>query len=129
MNIKDIWFSEFLKYLTQSKDKGVHDEHWETYVNLCAPCKVNYTYIAFANDMINEASMILNVTGTGYVVDFPKMKTNPKHRSLSIEQIISQWRSVPDHLFKAIVHRYFIDIHLFGYTEPKLVDDYIRTLK
>ena len=98
-------------------------------MNLCAPCKVNYTYIAFANDMINEASMILNVTGTGYVVDFPKMKTNPKHRSLSIEQIISQWRSVPDHLFKAIVHRYFIDIHLFGYTEPKLVDDYIRTLK
>jgi len=90
---------------------------------------VNYTYIAYSDDMINEASMILNITGAGAVVDFPKTKVNSKHKSLSVEQIISQWRSVPANLFKATIERYYSDIHLFGYTVPKLVDDYISTLK
>ena len=130
VDIKNIWFSEFLKYLTQSKGKGIHDKHWETYVNLCAPCEVNYTYIASANDMINEADMILNVTGAGKVVHFPRTRYKAEqHKSLSVEQVISQWRSIPDSLFKAIIDRYSIDMRLFGYKEPKLLDDYIKTLK
>jgi len=129
VDIKNIWFSEFLKYLTQSEDQGIHDEHWETYVNLCAPCKVNYTYIAFVDDIIKEASMILNVTGAGKVVHFPRTRVSAKHKPLSAEQIISQWRSIPDSLFKAIIDRYSMDMCLFGYTEPKLLDDYIKTLK
>ena len=128
VDIKEIWFSEFLRYLTQSKDPGTEDEHWNTYMKLCEPCTVNYTYIAFADNMIHEAFMILNVTGAGAVVNFPQTKVSAKHKSLSVEQIISQWRSVPDNLFNATLDRYLSDIRLFGFTMPSSVEDYFTML-
>ena len=128
MDIKEIWFSEFCDYLTQSKDRGTEDEHWNTYTKLCDPCTVNYTYIAFADNMIHGAFIILNVTGVGAVVDFPQTKVSAKHKSLSVEQILSRWRSVPDNLFKATIERYLSDIRLFGFTVPSSIEDYSTTL-
>ncbi|XP_075056344.1 carbohydrate sulfotransferase 10 [Mixophyes fleayi] len=115
-------FEDFVRYLGDPNHKfldiqfGDHIIHWLTYVELCAPCEINYNVIGHHETLEEDAPYILKEAGIDRLVSYP-----------SIPQGITQYnQSKVEHYFsklskrdiKRLYNRFEADFKLFGYKEP-----------
>ena len=55
----DTTFQEFLTFITKIQYQVV-DEHWQTIINVCAPCTIRYEAIGKMESFAKDAEYILD---------------------------------------------------------------------
>ena len=55
----DVTFSEFVDFIVDDNENGVHNEHWASITQLCHPCLVNYNLVSKYETLAEDATEIL----------------------------------------------------------------------
>lgn len=101
-------FTHFLLYLTDPEGKNMHvNEHWQSYQELCHPCRIKYDYIGHVETMTEDVKAILTKIATPY--EFPVQQ------STSDEYVEGYYNSLSTHLVTRVIQRYHDDFAAFKY--------------
>ncbi|KAM5179645.1 carbohydrate sulfotransferase 10 isoform 1-T2 [Mantella aurantiaca] len=115
-------FQDFVRYLGDPNHKfldlqfGDHIIHWVTYVELCAPCEINYNVIGHHETLEEDAPYILKEAGINRLVSYPPIPPGiTRYNKTKVEQYFSK---VSKRDIRRLYERYEGDFKLFGYKEP-----------
>ncbi|XP_073520897.1 carbohydrate sulfotransferase 10 [Phyllobates terribilis] len=115
-------FQDFVRYLGDPNHKfldlqfGDHIIHWVTYVELCAPCEINYSVIGHHETLEEDAPYILREAGIDRLVSYPAIPPGiTKYNQSKVEYYFSK---VSKRDIKRLYDRFEGDFKLFGYKEP-----------
>ncbi|XP_068124373.1 carbohydrate sulfotransferase 10 [Hyperolius riggenbachi] len=122
-NIKGgLQFQDFVRYLGDPNHRfldlqfGDYIIHWVTYVELCAPCEINYNVIGHHETLEEDASYILKEAGIGNLVSYPPIPPGITHYNQS--KVEHYFSTVTKRDIRRLYKRYEGDFKLFGYKEP-----------
>lgn len=110
-------FDEFLQFVVWSSDKGVIDQHWTPYTDLCFPCQRDYQYILHLETAAEESSVLLR--DIGYPDEY---RLTAEHRTKGLTEDLNvsdsqYFKDVPPSLLEKIIKIYEKDFELFGYSK------------
>ncbi|XP_043854932.1 carbohydrate sulfotransferase 10 isoform X2 [Dromiciops gliroides] len=119
---RGLQFEDFVRYLGDPNHRwldlqfGDHIIHWVTYVELCAPCEINYSVIGHHETLEEDAPYILKEAGIDHLVSYPTIppgitvynKTKVEHYFLGVSK-----RDI-----RRLYARFEGDFKLFGYQKP-----------
>ncbi|XP_018409629.1 PREDICTED: carbohydrate sulfotransferase 10 [Nanorana parkeri] len=115
-------FQDFVRYLGDPNRKfldlqfGDHIIHWVTYVELCAPCEINYNVIGHHETLEEDAPYILKEAGIDRLVSYPPIPPGiTRYNKTKVEHYFSK---VSKRDIRRLYERYEGDFKLFGYKEP-----------
>ncbi|XP_073446570.1 carbohydrate sulfotransferase 10 isoform X1 [Dendrobates tinctorius] len=115
-------FQDFVRYLGDPNHKfldlqfGDHIIHWVTYVELCAPCEINYNVVGHHETLEEDAPYILREAGIDRLVSYPSIPPGiTKYNQSKVEYYFSK---VAKRDIKRLYERFEGDFKLFGYKEP-----------
>ncbi|XP_063809527.1 carbohydrate sulfotransferase 10 [Pseudophryne corroboree] len=115
-------FQDFVRYLGDPNHKfldiqfGDHIIHWLTYVELCAPCEINYNVIGHHETLEEDAPYILKEAGIDGLVSYPSIPLGiTQYNQSKVEHYFSK---VSKRDIKRLYDRFEGDFKLFGYKEP-----------
>ena len=114
----DMPFKEFVEYLVKEKGQDKRkrdDQHWESQIDNCRPCKVNYDYILHTETMQRDAPYILSQLPEQYRT-LTKMNPGSTH---SDRDKWKQFRDLDKHLKDKLYTYYEHDFKLLGYSWAK----------
>ena len=97
---------------TQQKDRGIEDQHWRSYEQIC-PCEVDYDFIGHFENLDEEAPTLLKIIGVDGYVTFPDY--HPSKTSPYMLEYYS--RLTVDEIFQ-LKKLFDLDFKLFGYDFP-----------
>ncbi|XP_053563610.1 carbohydrate sulfotransferase 10 [Bombina bombina] len=115
-------FQDFVRYLGDPNHRfldlqfGDHIIHWVTYVELCAPCNINYSVIGHHETLEEDAPYILKEAGIDKLVSFPAIPPGITHYNKS--KVQNYFSKVSKRDIKRLYARFEGDFKLFGYKEP-----------
>jgi chondroitin 4-sulfotransferase 11 len=89
LNVTNITFAEFIKYLTLSPVQQ-DNEHWQQYSLLCHPCHIHYHIIGKYETFNQDVDYVLKILGVDDFVTFPT-----KHGLKTSDIMNSAYRTVP----------------------------------
>ena len=113
----DVTFSEFLSYLVLTKNWLRHDEHFETYSQLCSPCAIGYDFIG-KQETFDEDTQYLFTTIFRRNISTP----NTPGATRSGKEATSQaFRQVPNKVKRMTMVRYSADSEMFGYNMHEFI--------
>ena len=109
-----VTFEEFLRYVTdQLRNRNWMDEHWNTYVDLCSPCQVQYDYIGKIESQNSETNALLHIIGADAVIPkFPEAYNNTGDTYGHLREI---YKTVPQSVIDQVKLQYKDDFQLFSY--------------
>lgn len=110
-------FNEFLQFVVWSSDKGVIDQHWTPYTDLCFPCQQDYQYILHLEAVSEESRVFLK--DIGYPDEF-RLTTEHRTKGLTENLNVSDiqyFKDVPPSLLEKVIKIYEKDFELFGYSK------------
>ena len=116
---RNITFDEYLNYVLNI-GKGYWNEHWQTYDKLCQPCGIQYDFIGKFENLEQEASYVLEMSGISRKsnVSFPAVK--PSTTSSKVPFFYSQISK--DRLY-GVLQLFGRDTEMFRYNLPKPLHD------
>ncbi|KAM9321248.1 carbohydrate sulfotransferase 10 [Gastrophryne carolinensis] len=115
-------FEDFVRYLGDPNHKfldlkfGEHIIHWLPYVELCAPCEINYNVIGHHETLEDDAPYILKKAGVEKLVSYPYIPPGITHYNQS--KVEHYFSTVSKRDLKRLYERFKVDFKLFGYREP-----------
>uniref|UniRef100_A0A8C4WXW2 Carbohydrate sulfotransferase n=1 Tax=Eptatretus burgeri TaxID=7764 RepID=A0A8C4WXW2_EPTBU len=118
-------FEEFVRYLGSEKRSvldsmlGEHIIHWESYLNLCAPCSIHYDLIGHHETLRDDAPYILHMAGLSGVVSYPDIPQGITEYNRS--KIAHYYASVNKKHILKLYQKYWADFALFGYKRPEFL--------
>ncbi|KAG8451836.1 hypothetical protein GDO86_003866 [Hymenochirus boettgeri] len=115
-------FQDFVRYLGDPNHRfldlqfGDHIIHWVTFVELCAPCEINYNVIGHHETLEDDAPYILKEAGIEHLVSYPTIPPGiTKYNRSKVEHYFSK---VSKRDIKHLYTRFKGDFELFGYRKP-----------
>ncbi|XP_077296186.1 carbohydrate sulfotransferase 11 [Arctopsyche grandis] len=111
----DVTFEEFVEYLTLPLTDSTDvpyavNEHWESIVQLCHPCFVNYTIIGKYETLLDDSILALNTINASHI-PFPRdIRT-----SGTADKLRQYYGSLPLDLIRRLYEVYKADFKLFNY--------------
>uniref|UniRef100_A0A803JB42 Carbohydrate sulfotransferase n=1 Tax=Xenopus tropicalis TaxID=8364 RepID=A0A803JB42_XENTR len=115
-------FQDFVRYLGDPNHRfldlqfGDHIIHWITYVELCAPCEINYNVIGHHETLEDDAPYILREAGIDHLVSYPTIPPGiTKYNKSKVENYFSK---VSKRDIRRLYTRFEGDFKLFGYKDP-----------
>ncbi|XP_048389389.2 carbohydrate sulfotransferase 10 isoform X2 [Stegostoma tigrinum] len=122
---KGLQFDDFIRYLGDPNHKwldvkiGEHIIHWATYVELCAPCEIEYNIIGHHETLEKDAPYILKKAGMSNLVSYPPIPPGiTAYNRTKVEQYFSR---IGKREIKRLHARFQGDFKLFGYDEPEFL--------
>ncbi|KAM8976511.1 carbohydrate sulfotransferase 10-like [Pelodytes ibericus] len=121
-SIGGLQFKDFVRYLGDPNHRfldlqfGEHIIHWVTYVELCAPCEINYNVIGHHETLENDAPYILQQAGIDRLVSYPTIP--PGITNYNKSKVEHYFSKVAKRDIKRLYARFKGDFKLFGYEEP-----------
>ncbi|KAM4795121.1 carbohydrate sulfotransferase 10 [Rhinophrynus dorsalis] len=115
-------FQDFVRYLGDPNHRfldlqfGDHIIHWVTYVELCAPCEINYNVIGHHETLEEDAPYILREAGIDKLVSYPAIP--PGITNYNRSKVEHYFSKVSKRDIKRLYARFEGDFKLFGYKEP-----------
>ncbi|KAM4698899.1 carbohydrate sulfotransferase 10 [Discoglossus pictus] len=115
-------FQDFVRYLGDPNHRfldlqfGDYIIHWVTYVELCAPCDINYDVIGHHETLEEDAPYILREAGIDKLVSYPAIP--PGITLYNKSKVASYFSKVTKRDIKRLYARFEGDFKLFGYKEP-----------
>ena len=108
-----VYFNEFIQYFLNYP----RDEHWDTYINLCNPCKINYDMVirheTFQMDFANVMKMYSNLTLTqAKALMLHRNGSGGKSSSDLAKKLMAE---IPNHARDQIYRVFKDDFDLFEY--------------
>ena len=110
----DVKFSEFLQYITNTRDKDGMNEHWQPLEHLCQPCALHYTTAVHMETMDGDAKAMFKELGLDKIIT--KSPIPDRWEMPSADYIKSLYSTVPPSLLAELVKQYRNDVVLFGYS-------------
>ncbi|XP_047474679.1 uncharacterized protein LOC125029013 [Penaeus chinensis] len=110
-------FNEFLQFVVWSGERGVIDQHWTPYTDLCFPCQQDYQYILHLENASEESKVFLK--DIGYPDEF-RLTTEHRTKGLTENLNVSDiqyFKGVPPSLLEKVIKIYEKDFELFGYSK------------
>jgi len=114
-------FTDFVKYLLQSKSKEANEYHWASYDKVCQPCKVQFDYIVKFETLYEDIEYLkikLNISKHHQEIFFP-----PRQIKTNTNTVQKYFKELPKSLIRRLYARYMKDFHLFGYKMPSILCD------
>ncbi|KAL1021788.1 hypothetical protein UPYG_G00017980 [Umbra pygmaea] len=116
-------FEDFIRYLGDETGRrhmdqqfGEHVIHWLTYVELCAPCEIQYSFIGHHETLEMDAPYILKAAGIERLVSYPTIPPGITHyNQTKVEHYFS---GISKRDVKRLYAHYKGDFALFGYPRP-----------
>ncbi|KAK3859090.1 hypothetical protein Pcinc_034756 [Petrolisthes cinctipes] len=106
---KNFTFEEFLHHVLWTHDFGFQDPHWISVYDLCEPCARRYDHVVHMETAQEELRDLLNLVGHPPVnVTLHPIKPLPDFH---------MYLGLPKLLLDKIIQLYWLDFHLFGYSE------------
>ena len=121
----DVTLVEYFKYLVDTPNIQLN-EHWVPSYELCQPCYVDYNFIGRFEDMGNESAILLKLLGLSENVTYPAPQHDVVMEHMPDDAKIEEWHKVSPELFQKVLKKYAQDFHLFGYSVPQNVEEYIK---
>ncbi|XP_029460653.1 carbohydrate sulfotransferase 10 [Rhinatrema bivittatum] len=122
---RGLQFEDFVRYLGDPNHKwldlqfGDHIIHWVTYVELCAPCELNYNVIGHHETLEDDAPYILKEAGIDRLVSYPIIPPGiTLYNKTKVEHYFS---AVAKRDIRRLYTRFEGDFKLFGYQEPEFL--------
>ncbi|XP_063314329.1 carbohydrate sulfotransferase 10 [Pelobates fuscus] len=118
-------FEDFIRYLGDPNHRfldlqfGDHIIHWVTYVELCAPCEINFNVIGHHETLEEDAPYILREAGIDRLVSYPTIP--PGITSYNKSKVEYYFSRVTKRDIKRLYERFKVDFKLFGYKEPSFL--------
>nr|XP_033804132.1 carbohydrate sulfotransferase 10 isoform X2 [Geotrypetes seraphini]XP_033804133.1 carbohydrate sulfotransferase 10 isoform X2 [Geotrypetes seraphini]XP_033804134.1 carbohydrate sulfotransferase 10 isoform X2 [Geotrypetes seraphini] len=122
---KGLQFEDFVRYLGDPSHRwldlqfGDHIIHWVTYVELCAPCEINYNVIGHHETLEDDAAYILKEAGIDHLVSYPFIP--PGITSYNKTKVEHYFSSIAKRDIRSLYARFEGDFKLFGYQEPEFL--------
>jgi hypothetical protein len=110
----DVQFSEFVHYLTATKDKRLMNEHWQPLEYLCQPCALHYDAAVHMETMETDATTMFEQFGLSSVLTAPP--TTDWWEVPSSHYIQQLYSDLSPSLLAELVKHYKNDVTLFGYS-------------
>lgn len=109
-------FEQYIRSLTDSKFNEF-DDHWARYIDVCDPCRFNYTYIGEHNHVAEEAPALFYQLGISDLVNFPERSKTAYRKAKSSEVARRYLNELPEQVYNQIYDKYSMDFILFGYNQ------------
>jgi len=112
----DVKFTEFVRYIIDSRSHPLHDFHWTPQTALCQPCRVHYDFIGHYETIYDDARYVLERIGlASRGVRFPRHA----NRSTKLtERLRATFAPVPATHVARLKEIYLADFAAFGYDVP-----------
>lgn len=111
-------FSQFLRHVVWTHHAGVVDEHWQTFTEMCDPCRVKFDYILKLETIQEELQhLFCGVLGFQGEASFPVL-----HRSLAHTLTRSDrdhYAKVSTELMRRVLDIYRHDFAIFDYSQDQ----------
>ncbi|KAM9836068.1 carbohydrate sulfotransferase 10-like isoform 2-T2 [Aulostomus maculatus] len=124
----DLKFEDFVRYLGDVEHRQLLDQqfgepiiHWVTYVELCAPCEINYDVIGHHETLEQDAPHILRAAGIDKLVSYPAIP--PGITRYNKTKVQSYFSGISKEDIRRLYARYQGDFELFGYPRPDFLLD------
>ncbi|KAJ0062559.1 hypothetical protein NL108_017097 [Boleophthalmus pectinirostris] len=121
-------FEDFVRYLGDAEGRhrldrqfGAHIIHWLSYVELCAPCDIDYDVIGHHETLERDAAHILRAAGIDGLVTYPHIP--PGITRYNRTKVQSYFSGIGKRDARRLFARYQGDFTLFGYERPGFVLD------
>ncbi|XP_069492802.1 carbohydrate sulfotransferase 10 isoform X2 [Ambystoma mexicanum] len=119
---RGLQFEDFVRYLGDPHRRqldlqfGEHIIHWVSYVELCAPCEINYSVVGHHETLEADALYILKEAGIDHLVSYPTIP--PGITLYNRTKVQSYFSSISKRDIRRLYARFKGDFKLFGYQEP-----------
>ncbi|XP_028904019.1 carbohydrate sulfotransferase 10 [Ornithorhynchus anatinus] len=119
---RGLQFEDFVRYLGDPNHRrldlqfGDHIIHWVTYVELCAPCEIEYSVIGHHETLEDDAPYILKEAGIGHLVSYPTIP--PGITAYNQTKVERYFLGVSKRDIRRLYARFEGDFKLFGYRKP-----------
>nr|XP_006815823.1 PREDICTED: carbohydrate sulfotransferase 11-like [Saccoglossus kowalevskii] len=115
---KHVMFSEFVRFLLNSKSKSSFNSHWDFQHKICAVCERSYDFIGHFENIVEESNYLLRsigVTNLSFPDAFSTHATNSSDENIYLKYFS---QIPPDDIIK-LYELYKWDFKLFGYPFPQ----------
>ncbi|KAK4301035.1 hypothetical protein Pmani_026800 [Petrolisthes manimaculis] len=106
---KNFTFEEFLHHVLWTHDFGFQDPHWISVYDLCEPCARRYDHVVHMEAAREEVRDLLHLV-------HPPSPVNITLHPIKLPDF-HMYLSLPKLLLDKIIQLYWLDFHLFGYSE------------
>lgn len=119
---RGLQFEDFVRYLGDPNHRwldlqfGEHIIHWVSYVELCAPCEINYNVVGHHETLEADALYILREAGIDSLVSYPTIPTGITLYNRT--KVQNYFARVSKRDIRRLYSRFEGDFKLFGYPEP-----------
>ena len=117
-NSVGVTFSEFVKFLSDQRQRSHYDEHWAPMSEICFPCQMKYDIIGKLETFETDSRFILNKLGTPELLDVALRRPPQTTHSSESLQIQQYFKTLSKEDIEGLRHRYADDFGLFGYDIP-----------
>ncbi|XP_029113570.1 carbohydrate sulfotransferase 10 [Scleropages formosus] len=120
-------FEDFVRYLGdpahQRLDRqfGDHIIHWVTYVELCAPCDIDYDVVGHHETLEHDAPYVLRAAGIDRLVSYPAIPPGITHYNRT--KVERYFLGISKRDVRRLYARFLGDFILFGYERPGFLLD------
>ena len=113
-----VTFGEYVKFLSDQRQRSHYDEHWAPMSEICFPCQMKYDIIGKLESFEEDSRLIFNKLGTPELLDVALRR--PPHTTHSSEslQIQQYFKTLSKEDIEGLRHKYANDFGLFGYDIP-----------
>uniref|UniRef100_H3AEB6 Carbohydrate sulfotransferase n=1 Tax=Latimeria chalumnae TaxID=7897 RepID=H3AEB6_LATCH len=118
-------FEDFVRYLGDPNHRrldikfGEHIIHWVTYVELCAPCQINYNVIGHHETLQEDVPYILKKAGIDQIVSYPTIP--PGITAYNKTKVKQNFSRISKRDIRRLYARFQGDFKLFGYGDPNFL--------
>ena len=109
----DVTFTEFLKFLVDSRPGGDTNPHWDSYMSLCLPCLLRYQYIGKLETLNSDLEFVTGILRSKHTRHIVAI------RKPSSADVMNQYYSrIEIKVLKKLLQVYLMDMKMFGYPLP-----------
>lgn len=111
-------FSQFLRHVVWTHGAGVADEHWETFTEMCDPCRVKFDYILKLETIQEEMQhLFCGVLGFHGNASFPVQHHSFVHTLTRTDR--EHYANVSTELMRRVLDIYRHDFAIFDYSQDQ----------
>nr|XP_006815824.1 PREDICTED: carbohydrate sulfotransferase 8-like [Saccoglossus kowalevskii] len=113
-----VMFSEFVRFLLNSKSKSSFKEHWDFQHKICAVCERSYDFIGHFENIVEESNYLLRSIGVTNL-SFPDAYSTHATNSSDENIYLKYFSQIPPDDIIKLYELYKWDFKLFGYSFPQ----------